>query len=121
MSLRNIQAVLQNGNDASKTLYTFDMTVHPTSVNRTILIDGDGNPVTDSAPVKANDVRIAKNITQNAHATHLDDRSLERRGNLTIANWPLYNDSLAPSSTRTNFAVARDQNGMTVITGGNQE
>ena len=118
-----MQAVVQNGNDASKTLYTFDMTVHPTSVNRTILIDGDGNPVVDSAPVKANDVRVAKNSTQNTRVLekHLDERSLARRGNLTVANWPSYNDSLAPSSTRTNFAVARDQSGMTVITGGNQE
>jgi len=96
------------------------MTVQPTSVNRTILIDENGNPVTDSAPVKANDVRIASNTTQNSHAL-LDDRSLVRRGNLTIANWPMYNDSLAPLSTRENFAVARDQSGMTVITGGNQE
>lgn len=113
--------MVQNGNDASKTLYTFDMTVHPTSVNRTILIDGDGNPVQDSAPVKANDVvRVANSTAQNSHS-HLDERSLVRRGNLTVANWPMYNDSLAPASTRSNFAVARDQSGMTVITGGNQE
>lgn len=95
------------------------MTVYPTSVNRTILIDTDGNPVSGSAPITTQKV----NASSEAHLSRreLEERALERRGNLTVANWPQYNDTLAPSSKRTNFAVARDQSGMTVITGGNPE
>ena len=37
----NVKAIALNGNDGSKTIYTFDMTVSPNVVNRTILIDAD--------------------------------------------------------------------------------
>jgi len=121
---RRIQAISQNGNDASKSLYTFDMSVKPNSVNRTIIIDGDGNPVQNAAPIVAASVKISKTTPtrdlMNSEAD-LAAQDIERRGNLTIANWPMYNDTLAPASVRSNYAIARDQSGMTVITGGNQK
>jgi hypothetical protein len=112
----NIQGVVQNGNDASKTLYTFDMTVVPTSVNRTILIDAEGNPVTNAEAITAQADRKAHEKA--AQVQEEAAPTLHRRGNLTVANWPVYNDTLAPASSRKNFAVARDQSGLTVITGG---
>jgi len=101
-----IKAVVINGDDLSKTLYTFDMTVSPNAVNRTILIDGNGNPVANAAPVVEQREAV------------LSERQLEKRGNLTVADWPAYNDTLAPSSTRTTYAVAQDQSGLVVISGG---
>ncbi|KAL5320709.1 hypothetical protein ACEPPN_011519 [Leptodophora sp. 'Broadleaf-Isolate-01'] len=102
----NIKAIALNGNDGSKTIYTFDMTVSPNEVNRTILVDANGNPVPNSAPAKEK------------RATKL---SLDRRAELTVADWPAYNGTLAPMTTRTSFTVAKDQSGMVVVTGGNDE
>jgi len=93
------------------------MSVRPNSVNRTIIIDGDGNPVQNAVPIVAASVHATKKTS----TRDLEDRDLERRGNLTIANWPEYNDTLAPASLRSNYALARDQSGLTIITGGNQE
>jgi hypothetical protein len=105
-----IKAIVINGDDLSKTLYTFDMTVAPNVVNRTILVDGNGNPVLNAQPVVEG-------------RTALTDRSEEliKRGNLTVANWPTYNNTLAPMSTRSGYTVARDQSGLVVISGGNEE
>lgn len=104
-----IKGIVINGNDASKNLYLFDLSVAPNSVNRTILVDGDGNPVQNAKPV----------VSRDLGGQELDERSLDRRGNLTVENWPPYNGTLAPSSTRTSYSVARDQSGLTVISGGN--
>lgn len=111
-----IKAVVINGDDASKTLYTFDMTVIPNSVNRTILIDGDGNPVENADPI------VGKRGLEEA-LEDLDERStmLVKRDNLTVADWPPYNDTLAPSSIRTSYSVAQDPSGLVVISGGNQQ
>ena len=110
----NIKAVVINGDDASKTLYTFDTTTSPNSVNRTVLINGDGNPVQNAGPVVS---------TRGLELNELEERSAKRvkRDNLTVADWPAYNGSLAPSSTRTTYSVASDQSGLVVISGGNEE
>jgi hypothetical protein len=112
-STSSIKAVVINGDDGSKNLYTFDMTVSPNGVNRTILIDADGNPVQNAAPiVEARDLD-----------TELNERStqLTERGNLTVADWPAYNDTFAPDSTRTAYTICTDQSGLVVIAGGNEE
>jgi len=56
-SMSAIKGVVINGDDASKTLYTFDPTTSPNSVNRTILIDADGNPVQNAQPVAERDLQ----------------------------------------------------------------
>ena len=109
---RNIKATVQNGNDGSKTLLTFDMTVLPNSVNRTIFVDAGGNSVVNATAI----VEVQK-----GSKSPVAHRKIARRGNLTVDNWPEYNSTLAPSSTRTVYSVARDQSGLTVITGGNPE
>ncbi|KAG9238832.1 hypothetical protein BJ875DRAFT_4778 [Amylocarpus encephaloides] len=105
----NIKAIVINGDDASKSLYTFDMTVSPNRVNRTIIVDADGNAVKGAVPV----------ATGRHAATH---GQKVRRGDLTVQNWPTYNDSLVPSSARTgDYALSRDQNGLVVVSGGNEQ
>jgi hypothetical protein len=109
----SIKAVIINGDDGSKNLYTFDMTVSPNGVNRTILVDADGNPAQNAEPiVEARDLD-----------TDLDRRSaqLVEKGNLTVADWPVYNDTFAPQSTRTAYTICTDQSGLVVISGGNEE
>lgn len=89
------QATLVNGDDGSKNLLVFDMAASPNSVSRVVLRDGNGQPVMNSAPV-------------------------EKR-QLTQDDWPSYNDTLAPSSTRTNFALAQGDDGTVVLSGGNDQ
>ncbi|KAE8447431.1 hypothetical protein EG329_010704 [Mollisiaceae sp. DMI_Dod_QoI] len=105
-----IKSVVINGDDSSKSLYTFDMTVAPNQVNRTVLIDANGNPVQNAAPVA--DKRWEEN--------YFARRSAERvkRDNLTLADWPAYNNTLAPVSTRAAYSIAKDQSGLVVISGG---
>lgn len=98
----NVKAIVMDGKDGSKHVYTFDMTVLPNTVKRTVLIDGSGSPVQNAAPVG-------------------EKSPTERRQESTTANWPAYNGTLAPNSIRTSFSIAKDQNGMVVISGGNDE
>jgi hypothetical protein len=105
-----IKSIVVNGDDASKTLYTFDMTVAPNAVNRTILVDGNGNPVQSAKPIASRGFVDRSN-------------SLEKRdgkGNLTVADWPAYNDTFVPLTTRSSYSVAKDQSGLVVISGGNE-
>lgn len=106
-------ASIINGDDGSKSLYTFDMSVSPNVVNRTILIDQLGNPVTNAQPVVSR--RTLNGFSE------LEDRSLEKRGNLTVENWPAYNSTLVPTAIRTACSLAQDQSGLTVISGGSTE
>ena len=111
-----IKSIIIDGDDASKTLYTFDMTIAPNEVNRTILVDGSGNPVPSSKPVVSRGLKMSGLLSN-------DERSSQRvrRDNLTVADWPAYNDTLAPSSTRTSYSIAQDPSGLVVISGGNDE
>jgi len=74
-STSSVKAVVINGDDGSKNLYTFDMSVSPNGVNRTVLVDADGNPVQNARPI----------VEARAVETALDERSarLEEKGNLT--------------------------------------
>ncbi|KAK4648687.1 uncharacterized protein QC761_112410 [Podospora bellae-mahoneyi] len=108
-----VQAVLLGGADGSQNLLTFDMTESPNIVRRTVLYTGPGQPVAAAAPVTK---RSARRRTRSAA------RQQRRRFEpLTLNNWPAYNSSLAPTTTRTNFALAKDIDGMVVIAGGNSE
>ncbi|KAM3086674.1 hypothetical protein ACMFMG_000800 [Clarireedia jacksonii] len=96
-----IKAVVVDGDDGSKSLYTFDMTVSPNQVNRTVLINGAGLPV------------------QNAEAI-ISTREAAKRAELTVSDWPSYNGTLAPKSTRSSYSVAMGGLGQVVISGGNE-
>ncbi len=99
------KAVLIKGDDGSKNLYTFDMTVAPNKVERIVLVDGAGAPIKNSAVITTRGMG-EKRATPDT---------------LTESSWPGYNSTLAPTSTRTNYAVAQDPNGVVVIAGGNQD
>lgn len=89
-----MRVALINGDDGSKNLMTFDMTASPNEVNRVVLQDASGLPVQNSAPV---------------------------RRDLTLNDWPEYNSTLAPTETRSNYAMAQGPDGMVVFSGGNAE
>ncbi|KAI0414810.1 hypothetical protein F5X98DRAFT_365590 [Xylaria grammica] len=106
-----VKAAIIRGDDGSKHLYTFDLTTLPNTVNRTVLIDADGAPVTLSAPVKPT---IASTEEEGG------DRAINGRS-LLANNWPPYNSTYAPKSTRTDYSIATDPNGLVVMSGGNDD
>ncbi len=106
-----MRAAMVMGDDGSRNLYTFDTSLSPNVVQRVVLMDGNGTPIQNAAPVKR---QLA------------DDglRSSEKRAAATLlteGSWPGYNATLAPSVTRNNCALAQDPNGLVVIAGGNPD
>jgi hypothetical protein len=100
-----IQAALIKGDDQSKNLYTFDMTVSPNIVTRVVLADGQGAPIQNSPA-----------LTQRSTETQL-----ERKDSLTEASWPEYNSTFVSTTKRTDFSLADDSKGLVVVAGGSTD
>lgn len=105
-----VQAVLMTGDDGSKHLITFDATQSPNLVQRTVLFTGPGLPAPNAAPVRK-------------RASSRRQRSMDRRQTqpLNLQTWPAYNSTLAPKTTRSNYAIAQGADGMVVLAGGNDQ
>ncbi|PNY28373.1 Uncharacterized protein TCAP_01701 [Tolypocladium capitatum] len=102
----SMQAVLVNGDDGSKSLYTFDLSQSPNKVGRIVLQDAKGNPIHNSPTITSRGLNSAAPGTKQA---------------LSLSNWPNYNSTLAPMVTRQNFAMAQGSDGMVVFSGGNSD
>jgi hypothetical protein len=102
-----VKAVLVDGDDGSKNLLTFDMSEIPNKVQRTVLQGAGGAHIT-----------LATVVGSETPATPAAP-ALARR-DLTVANWPKYNDTLAPEITRVNFAIAQGDDKV-VLAGGNSQ
>jgi len=107
-----VQAVVTTGDDGSKSLYTFDMTRSPNEVNRTLLMSGSGAPMQASVAISSRDLAVDGGLGL------LESMASQQRRGLTQDDWPSYNGTGAPASTRSNYAVAQDTSGLVVITGG---
>ncbi|KAK5652581.1 hypothetical protein OQA88_10342 [Cercophora sp. LCS_1] len=105
-----VKAIIMTGDDGSKNLLTFDMTVSPNTVQRTVLFSGPGAPIQNSAPVR----RSLK--SQGGAKSRRRDIAT-----LTVGAWPTYNSTLAPKETRSGYALAQDPNGLVIVAGGNDE
>lgn len=101
-----VKAAIMTGDDGSKHLYTFDATQSPNQVNRTVLYSASGTPVAHSEPIVGGNT-ISK--------------SENDRRELTTSDWPSYNASLAPTATRSGYAIATSSNGLVVMSGGNDD
>ncbi|KAI1421012.1 hypothetical protein F5Y12DRAFT_70022 [Xylaria sp. FL1777] len=107
-----VKAAIIQGDDGSKHLYTFDLTTSPNMVNRTVLINANGAPVVLSAPVKST-------IASTEEAA--DGKTLTNERDLLANNWPPYNSTYVPKSTRTDYSIATDSKGLVVMSGGNNQ
>ncbi|TPX11208.1 uncharacterized protein E0L32_001026 [Thyridium curvatum] len=109
-----MKSVVMTGDDNSKHLLTFDMSVSPNQVTRSVLIDGKGLPVHNSGIIVAR--------SEDKESRHRSRRNSRRQAkSLTSGDWPKYNATLAPTATRSNFALAQDSSGLVVAAGGNPE
>ncbi|CAK7240914.1 MAG: hypothetical protein STHCBS139747_002370 [Sporothrix thermara] len=105
-----VQTAIMTGDDGSKSLYTFDVTVSPNQVSRIVLVDGSGNPVANAGP--------SKRSSEEKEAEEMLAEELVRRSSLTMSGWPAYNATLAPTTVRSGFSVAQGNGGMIVLAGG---
>ncbi|KAK3996341.1 hypothetical protein QBC44DRAFT_146580 [Cladorrhinum sp. PSN332] len=108
-----IQAVLLTGDDGSKNLMTFDTTQSPNVVQRTVLFTGPGLPAPNAAPVRKRALRRRQQS--------VNHKAKRQSQPLNLQNWPAYNSTLAPTATRSNYAIAQDADGMVVLAGGNDQ
>jgi len=108
--LPNVKAMIVTGEDGSQSLYTFDLTQSPNKVQRLLLAGGGGVPVPNAAPVTKAAKREKEAVSQTVERDPIE------------GNWPEYNATLAPTSTRSKYAMAHDyKTGMAVFTGGNPD
>ncbi|KAI1142660.1 hypothetical protein F5Y05DRAFT_126320 [Hypoxylon sp. FL0543] len=106
-----VKAAIIPGDDASKHLYTFDLTTSPNTVNRTMLLNAGAAPIANAAPVVASG--SSRRMVE-------EDIEIDKRA-LTVDNWPKYNSTLAPHSKRNGYSIATDANGLVVMSGGNDD
>jgi len=105
-----VKAAIIQGGGQSKHLYTFDLSTSPNTVNRTVLVNADGAPVVLAAPVRPPAKKEEEAEDVNGTITERD---------LLENDWPQYNATFAPKSTRTDYSIASDANGLVVLSGGN--
>ncbi|KAI9674734.1 MAG: hypothetical protein M1817_001638 [Caeruleum heppii] len=98
-----------DGDDGSKVMETFDLSVSPNMVRRTVL-----------AGARGGSRRLGRSISRHRRRAEAPPAKRQKR-ELTLNDWPTYNASLAPTTTRSDFSIANDQNGRIVIAGGNEE
>lgn len=110
-----LQAALVEGDDGSKNLITFDMSVVPNVVDRIVLAGASGTPVDVATS--------ASRLAEDDGAWSRKKRTVPElaRRDLTLENWPQYNDTNVPDVARVNFALAQSPDGLVVLAGGNAE
>lgn len=99
--------------DGSKVIETFDMSKAPNTVNSSVLLNPGGNPASYG--------ETPGSTTSSTSASTSTAPSRKRKRDLTLSNFPTYNSSLAPQTTRTGISLAQGSNGYIVISGGNDQ
>jgi hypothetical protein len=92
-----VQCTVVSGDDGSKVLEKFDMSVSPNKVTRIALLNQGGTVAPPGTLVG------------------------EKTKRVTVSNWPAYNGTLAPTVTRSSYSLAQDANGLAVVSGGSEE
>ncbi|KAK7727028.1 hypothetical protein SLS57_003058 [Botryosphaeria dothidea] len=87
-----------DGDDGSKVLEQYNLGASPNEVTRLALLGAGGAQATTGEAVGA-----------------------KRKRDLTLSDWPSYNSSLAPDTTRTGASIAQDSKGRAIISGGDDE
>ncbi len=110
-----MQSILVDGADGSRVLQTFDMATSPNTVTRTVLLNANGQPARTGE-------QVGNPTSSSSTSSSTTQRPTKRRRrDLVLSDWPAYNNTLAPKATRTGFSLAHDPNGLTVISGGNDQ
>ncbi|KAF2771629.1 hypothetical protein EJ03DRAFT_251222, partial [Teratosphaeria nubilosa] len=98
------RGVLVMGDDGSKVMEVFSVNVSPNTVQQLVLLDANGKTAQSGqtiggSPGSSSSVR-------------------KRKRDLTLANWPSYNNTNAPIATRSDHGLAQAPDGVVAISGG---
>ncbi|KAI9778769.1 MAG: hypothetical protein M1816_003905 [Peltula sp. TS41687] len=110
-----VQAALVQGDDGSKVLESFDLSTSPNTVTRIVLRrNGRGEGPSPGETFVNGKPSSERRSTQ-------PPPTKRRKRELSLADWPSYNSSLAPKITRSGFSLAETAEGLVVISGGSPE
>ncbi|KIV79019.1 hypothetical protein PV11_06611 [Exophiala sideris] len=98
--------------DESKILQTFDLGETDPTVTTNVLLGGGGVLATYGETVGSNNTTASPTTTAS---------SSKAKRSVSLSNYPTYNNSLAPSSSRTNFNLAPGDDGLISFVGGNND
>lgn len=93
----SVQCSMVTGKDGSVVLEKFDMSVAPNKVDRILILNKDGTPAAPGTTVGAEKVKRVE-----------------------VSSWSRYNETYAPTSTRSGYSLAQGADGLTVASGGSQ-
>lgn len=96
------RAEIVDGTDGSKVLQVYNLHTSPNTVQGIVLLDENGQPASTGRTVGASP-------------------SNKRKRDPTLSDWPSYNDTAAPTSTRTDCSIVRARDGLTIMAGGNED
>jgi hypothetical protein len=128
-----VQAVIVNRDDGSKLLETFDLSVSPNSVNRTVLRSpGSTKPLLARSEPRFSSSSSASLSSSSLHSSYgknalgeieqLDAPPAKRRKRDSVAAAASDSDSHpTPTAIRTGFSLAQSPNGLVVLSGGNDQ
>ena len=105
------QAAIVSGTDGSKVLEVFDMSESPNQITTALLQTANSTPTSGQ--------QTSTPTSSPPTATHVS--TTPRRRDISIANWPAYNSTLAPQITRNGFSLAQSPGGLVVISGGTDD
>ncbi|KZF26394.1 hypothetical protein L228DRAFT_235473 [Xylona heveae TC161] len=105
------QSTVVQGDDGSRVLETYDLAVSPNRVSRVVLMGANGQKATAGQSVG----------DATSSSTTSSPTSSPVKRDLTLENWPPYNGTLAPTTTRSGFALSQGSNGIVVISGGDDQ
>lgn len=110
----SVHFTIISGADGSKVLELFNLGVSPNSITRYVLFANNA-PVPPGQQVGA--ASTSKQFLVKRMLRRVENHPSKRQ--LTLANWPAYNASLAPSMTRSGYSLAiNHDDGLAVISGG---
>lgn len=89
-----------DGSDGSKVLQVYDFTPSPNNVTQIVLLGAGGQPASTGQTVGSQG---------------------RRKRDLTLQDWPAYDDENAPTATRSDCAVAQAASNVAVVAGGSEK
>ena len=95
------RGTLIDGSDGSKVLEVYDANVSPNTVAQIVLLGAGGT------------------VAYTGENVGNSSTSRRRSPDLTLNNWPPYNNKNAPTAKRSDYSVVQGSNGPAVIAGGN--
>ena len=96
--------------DSSKILQTFQLDSNPVVVTTNVLLNPGGQPATFG------EIPGGNSTTTSPSPAPTSPSKMKR--DIVLSNYPAYNGTLAPSATRTGFALAQGDDGLVAFVGG---